>query len=469
MGEAGVLGTSVNPLQVYMQYQQRRAQQEYAIAQQQRKRRDDVIDYVDKYNPEAKWDPFKASINEMAETLVRQPAREALLNRGEDPNQIMSRLGQAKAMVTNRIAELDTWKGTYDEADKTLTGDAKYTPEARSRLRDIFLTHDFKPKKDDEIRQALPSVENILNDPKLFNTAVVTKRFMDNLPVQARNVLGKIRADGTTPTEQDIAGQLPYQYDEITGRVKLDPITQSPLMKMTDQLYQLAMGDKDLRLLMQDEGRDTRAKQEAYLKTVLPMFDKTKVDNKVTAARQPTEGEIGRQQVIAAADERFKNNEAVASGFRPDLLAATFDPSSHRKAEYVNAAGEALTRYDANTHTYTKDDGTSTAKGPIAVRVTFTKGGLAEDLEAMNIDSQLQSGQITQTQADERYKGLAQHRGKLEVQNFDITTKTGRRTLHQVLNQLEDERLAAHDRIGEAYTKKVREHYDQQTGGVYTK
>lgn len=280
-GQAGILGQGTNPLSVYMTYQQRRAQNEYAVAQQQRKRRDDMFDYVGQYNPDAKWEPFQARVNEMAQTLVRNPVKEKL-NQGLDPNQIQSSLGFTQGLVKNYIAETSTWKTTHDQAYKKVTEDAKYNEAAKSALNDIFFQPNGAPRENDEIRRDIQGIDHgIIFNPKLFNETVVAKKFMDTLEEQAKTTWGTIpKADGTYMTSQEIQGKLPYQRD-ANGLVVIDPHTQKPLMKMTDELYTLAKGSQDLRLLMESKGGNTRTGEEDYLKRLLPGLDKSSVKETV--------------------------------------------------------------------------------------------------------------------------------------------------------------------------------------------
>lgn len=279
-GEAGIFGSSINPMQVYMQYQQRRAQQEYAIAQQQRQRRDKVFDQVAEYNPTAIWDQAGAMVNQMADDLVRQPTKEALL-RGEDPNEILVKMGMAKGQVQSFNAETGVWKEKYNDAFKEFSTDAKYKYEIRTALRDVFFDHIGKLKHPDEVRAGLPSLESLRSNPDFLDESVVVKRFMDTLQEQGTKTWGTIPMEnGTYLTSKEISAKMPLLRDK-NGAVVIDPHTNLPIPTVNDNLYTLAKGSQDIRLLMEKKGGETRAAQDAYLKKVLPGQDKVKYEETI--------------------------------------------------------------------------------------------------------------------------------------------------------------------------------------------
>lgn len=466
-GKSGILGTSTNPIGVYMQYQRQREQQNYLREQEVKKRRDATFDYVGKYNPEAMWEPFNAEVNNMAQTGVRQWAV-GELNSGRDPNQIQAELAYRQGAVNNFAKETGTWKDTHDKALTTIKGDAKYNPEAVTALHDIFFQPNGRPQPKEYIRQNLSAVDQILYNPDLMNSTVVTKKFIDGLSEQNRQTRGKIeKADGTYLTSAELTAKLPYLRDN-KGEVVIDPHTQQPIPIVNDNLYTLAMGSQDMRLMMQKFGGDTRAGQEAWLKKVLPGQDKVSYKEDIKGGFKKTEGERTAGDTATAIDERFKNNEAIVSGFRPDLLASTFDPYKSHQVEYLGEKstpeGKAFVPIvKEEKGIYYDAEGKRVSK-PTKLRVSFTKGGLTDFQMAMiNTDSSL-----TEAQKKDKIDKLQEEMGKLNTKDFDITTKPGKRAAHHVLNRLLDEFLPPKERQAEGYTKKIGEYYDQgKTGGVY--
>lgn len=460
-GQAGIFGNSTNPLSVYMQYQNRRAQTQYLQQQDEKKNRDQMFEYVGKYNPEAKWEPFNKMVNDMAQSEVRDWAQYQL-NKGVPANQMQSELAFRQGGVRNFIGETQTWKEAHDRGEKAITGDIKYTPEARTALNDIFFQPNGAPRNPEEIRKGINDVDKILYDPKFYNRDVVTKKFMDTLPEQAQQTWGSIaKADGTLMTSQEVTGKLPYQRD-AKGEVILDPHTQKPLMKMTDELYTLAKGNQDVRLMMETEGGPTRAGQEAWLAKNLPGFDKTGVKNLVKEGFKKTADDRDAEGITTSANERFKNTEKLVNDFRPDLLSQTFDPYKDHKVEYVGRDGLGVVSYDKDTKTYTLSDGSTSALPPKKIRVSFTKGGVSEDMQVLRI----QTSDMSPTEKKDALAEIAKQQGKLNTQEFDITTKQGKRTVHHVLNRLLDEYLPPKQRLAESYTKTVNDNYDDKPAPV---
>ncbi|SRR5258706_4623561 len=280
-GAAGILGQGTNPLSVYMQYQARRAQNDYLQYQEERKKRDKLFDYVGTYNPDAKWEQYQAEVNNMAQTEVRNWTAQQL-NKGRNPDQIQAELGFRQGRVKSFSAETGVWKTTHDDAYKKVTEDAKYNEDAKSALNDIFFNAQGGKRNPDEVRRDIAGIDqNIIYNPKMFNESVVVKKFMDTLQEQGTKTWGTIpKADGTYMTSQEISSKLPLLRDD-KGRAIIDPHTNQPIPTVNESLYTLAMGSQDLRLLMQNRGGDTRAGQETYLKKVLPGQDKVKYEETV--------------------------------------------------------------------------------------------------------------------------------------------------------------------------------------------
>lgn len=468
-GKSGILGTSINPINVYMQYQRQREQQNYLREQEVKKRRDETFDRVEKYNPDAGWEPFMAEVNNMAYNEVRVWAQHEL-NSGKDPNQIQAELAYRQGAVNNFAKETLSWKDTHDKALTTIKGDAKYNPEAVTALRDVFLQPNGRPQPKEYIRHNLSAVDQIMYNPDYFNPAVVTKKFMDTLPEQTKQTWGTLqKEDGTYLTSKEMTAKLPYLRD-ASGNPQIDPHTQQPIPIVNENLYTLAMGSQDMRLLMQKFGGDTRAGQEAWLKKVLPGQDKVSYKEDIKGGFKKTEGERTAGDTLTMGNERFKNTELLVNHFRPDLLAAVFDPSQPNRAEYITDQGKPVTGYDEVTKTYFTGDGKSTTKEPTKIRVTIKHGGLAGDFIAMGLKSDFAHGIITKDQLDEKLKVLTESAGKEDTRIFDRTTKEGKRVLHQIISRMQDEFLPPKERLGESYSKIISEHYDEgNTGGVYTK
>lgn len=443
-GSAGVFGTGVNPLSVYMQYQQRRAQNEYLQYQEERKKRDKLFDYVGTYNSDAKWEQYQAEVNNMAQTEVRDwTANE--LNSGRDANQIQAELGFRQGRVKSFAAETGVWKTTHDDAYKTITGDAKYNEEATSALNDIFFNANGGKRTPDEVRRDIQGIDHsIIFNPKFFNETVVAKKFMDTLEEQARTTWGTIsKADGTYMTSQEIQGKLPYQYDK-DGVIMLDHHTLKPLMKMTDDLYTLVKGSQDMRLLMESKGGDTRAGQEEYLKRLLPGLDKSSVKEGVKEGFKKTE--LDRKAEWAKWGWGYNVDPADLMN-RHDLLKEITDKYTPETLGIFNHTTKDVQVQYSNFKTDAKGN-----KIPTEIDISYP--------------SKLQDENMTPAEKKEQYKAhvMGESPLKLRHEKMKIETEAEKQAARVVLS----EHLDQYDQkrsLGDQYAKFENEMKDKRLKG----
>ena len=150
-GKAGVFGSSINPLSLYLQYSGQRERNKAAAAAQQRAERDKAMDYLDKFSPNSKFDIFNRDVNEQA-TGVREwyiQQKQA----GRSDYEINPQLKQKQGQILAYAQEADGWKKTIDELETKVNNDPiRYKVDGpdtlKSQLRNIYLNADGSKKED---------------------------------------------------------------------------------------------------------------------------------------------------------------------------------------------------------------------------------------------------------------------------------------------------------------------------------
>lgn len=465
-GQAGIFGNSINPLQYLMQQQARQQNRQAELAKQQREDRDKLLDYNSKYNPSSKNAVFNYRIAENAQK-VRDFTMGAY-RAGVPIERVTNEAERMKGVINAYISEVDQWKATLDDIESEIEKgelSGKYVKGARGKLRDVYLNPDGSLKDDGEIRKGMAEVENIFNDPEIYNKGGVIMDWIKNLPEQSRSVYSKKMTPGYTPTdlENTVISKLRYETDE-DGLLKLND--QGEKIPIIDEAtYELAKLNPDLKLLMESNGGKTKDEQINWLKQNIPGgTDSVKSERKIVRGVKLDQKDAWRRDGFSgrvnpeAVKDRFENNEAIVNGFRPDILANTFSPFEDQKVHYVDSEGRSVAAQ--RNGQYYDENGRVIGK-PSKIRVEFNAKVNPYAIQGIMMDPNLSDDEKQQAMVE------SMKSGGTVTRNFDITNESGRRQAHEALNRILDEYLPMNSRYGEDYTKLVRDKYEKGSGGVY--
>ncbi len=284
LGNATILGGSINPLQVFMMQQAQQSKNDAAVQAQKRKDRDSVMDYADKYNPETKFTQLNQRLGDSVEAELRAPVRQVLETGDVRKADMLGKRLQAN--LDSRRREYDAWKQTYDEASKIVEDNIKsgrFDPSARSVIRDTLFDNEGRLKPDNDIRAGIAQIESIVDHPKNLNPSFVARSFMNTLDEQATEQFKKQIA-GDYDVTSTLTSKLNYRTKLNPNGVvefELDKNGNKILNDISPDVYRLANANPDMRQLMEMHSIEKTGKpddensQKEFLKQVLPVFDKT--------------------------------------------------------------------------------------------------------------------------------------------------------------------------------------------------
>jgi len=351
LGNATILGGSINPLQVYIGQQAQRQKNEALKAEQAKKDRDALHDYMDKYKPEAKFDPLKQRISDYVNNH-REKSYSVIDAAQNDPRKISMaerdiRRGQGE--VNSYIAETDNWKNDYDAASKIIEDNIKsgiYKPESRSVLRDVLYDNTGKLKPDNDIRAGMNQLQSIVDHPNNYDKQGVALNFMKGLPEKVNQYYTDMfNPLGQQYNIQDTKTKLGIAQDD-KGRIIMDPRTGMPKINMTDDVYIQAMQDPMLsKLVAKDVPNGTIEQNKKYLTALLEGYDPKEVKNRPQLGFKQNEadrryyhfGGYGYRNQKADLEGRDELLNRVVSGDSgKDVLSYFGKLASDVRAEYAS-------------------------------------------------------------------------------------------------------------------------------------
>ena len=424
-GLAGVFGTSINPLSVYMQFSAQRQRNKAAMAAQQKAERDKAMDYADKFNELGKFDELNYKINDITENTVRQPFL-AGISQGRDINSLKNEAQYNYGKVKSLIGETDGWKLKIDELQKTMDADpiryntgeqplAEGKVQAKSLIRDLYLDEGGKVKNDfNEIRRGMLDADKVLFDPRVLNTEGVVKAFTEKAPEQSRVLLSKVYSDmGYGPDEIETMSKSGLTYELGPDGRPLMNEDYTPKVVVDENLYRLAKADPWMNSLMSAASQDKAGQMKWLKQNVTGAGDKITVDRQVIQGRKQEAEEdprnfawgIGFGVPVANLEARRDWLEKATSGNRPDLLRAVGNLTKDIKVDYA---------------TGTKDN-----EGKKVILVQFPSG--MEDPSIMS---------------NPNLSGLLISPGKSKGSyELDISTPQAKRAARQALSEIVDSQL----------------------------
>lgn len=350
-GKAGVFGSSINPLAVYMQYAGQRERNKAAIAAQQRAERDKAMDYLDKFNPTSKFNELNYRVADRVKANVRD-WYVGNVQAGNSGTLLKNELQNRQAQEMAYVEETNAWKETIDGLEKDIKADPiRYKTgegSALSAVRDIYKNPDGTLRSDDEIRQSLLNADALKFDPRILNTEGVVKSFVEKLPEQNKVLLSKAySAMGYLPDEIEtmVKSGLTYEMEKnpATGQMQVafnDDLT--PKVVVDDKLYRMAKADPYMNSLMMDASASKEGQMDWLRKNVRGQGDKVSIDRQVISGKKmDTEKDPGNMafginfgRSVADIEARRDWLEKATSGNRPDLLKAIGNVTKEIKADY---------------------------------------------------------------------------------------------------------------------------------------
>lgn len=370
IGQAGIFGSSINPLQYLMQQQARHQKSQASISEEQRKQRDKLMDYNEKYNPSSKFAEFNYRIADKAQKEIREPVL-AGMNMGVPINQLTYERDRAVGVLNAYTKEVDSWKEALDSMDKDIqAGEASgvYKKGAHRVLRDIYLDENGQLKNDGDIRQGMANVEELFNNPEIYNKDGVIKNWVDNLKDQGRAMYSTKWNDGYSPDdiENIVTSKLRYERDP-DGSLKTSS-TGDPIPIIDDTTFKLAKMDTNLRLLIEANGGPTEEGQRKWLSQNIPGgIDSIKENRQIQRGHKLStkEDKTSRWGVdfgkpISDLETRREWLQSVTLGTRPDLLQAIGNTVKDFKASYVGEGKNKKIRLEWATSLEAEGEGTPT-------------------------------------------------------------------------------------------------------------
>lgn len=418
----------------------------------ERKLRDDIISENVKFAPEKVWEPFYSEVEDEIQTNVREWTQGELA-RGLSPNQIQTerarRMGEARKLEKKinyfRSIHDGLYKRLNDEVDEGNLKPGYYD----SKINDFFF-NGRQAKRSDEIDPS--GIENVFDDSAGYNMSKISSDFMRTLPQQ---VIEKYREISSQLGEQFDVNIVKSKLGLVTnpdGTPKIDPLTNLPVVSMTDDVVMAAMGNQYIRNYVHDQLGERASDTEAVKDLLAPLltpFDKRAAQQQHRNGFKYTETQRninsgGYTVPLNSVEERYDTLHTVTHERNPELLAA-IGKAQGVKIEYLDSAEDNQGQFGGRP------------KSVILVEYPNPKWTLEREQGAGKNDA----GQPK----------VPQHIRK----QLPLYTEEQRQTAMEYLNTVFDEKLPAKAKIGENFTnfrKKKRREMEEsesnsETGGVY--
>ena len=347
-GLAGVFGTSLNPLSVYMSYASQRQRNKAAMAAQQKADRDKTMDYLDKFNPSSKFKELNYKINDVAQRVVRDPVMQGL-EQGQSLSQMQAKIQFNKGQVEGLVGESDQWKATLDAIQEDFDADPiRYNQNAKSALRDIYLNDDGTVKEFDQIRAGIQNADGLKFDPRVLNQEGVVKKFTEDLPQQSKVLLHKVYTDmNYTPDQVETMVKSGLQYEmRLNPKTGIqEPVLDDNLMPkvvIDEKVYALAKADPYMNSLMNAASKDKAGQMKWLQENVRGAGDKVNIDRQVVSGKSIKDprykhfGGYGYKTPIEDLQQRDDILEQISLGGTTGEANLGYfnDPMSDVKASY---------------------------------------------------------------------------------------------------------------------------------------
>lgn len=365
----GVVGgnSGVNPLnlmQMFLQYRQQGRMLKQRQDENDRAERDRTIKYAEQFGRTlSEWDDVNNAIINDGGVLMNKTQQ--LLHEKKDPNDVtkaiykdgMNLLATAQEM-TNAKKNLEIMRGDINKG----IDEGIFKPDVvRSKFNDIVRNPNGTIKLSQnpdgstnwmELRNSLAKSPELFNDPSIYDEYGVVSKWVGGLKDWQNDYLSKFsNAPGRTPdlVREKIESGLEYMIDPKTNKIMVDD-NMNPIPKIDDTWLKIARTDKNMKVVLDAFGGNTRESQMQYLKNmVVPQMDQPKIEKQLIQGHPIPEADrryfafgSGFRFPIADLEDRDKRLEEIVTKTRPDLLSGLHDPSSDLGAAYADKDGNPI-------------------------------------------------------------------------------------------------------------------------------
>lgn len=447
-GQAGIFGGSVNPLQVYMQHTANRQRNRQLMYEEERKKRDSLIDDMRKFNPDKVWEPFYDESNRFIQQHVKDYTTQAL-NAGLPASRVSAEADKRKGEALTLINKINWQKSQFDELGNRIDKDEYLDPSYYHQKKNDFFFNGMRAKPVNDIDTS--KAEDIFKDSKGYRVDKIVKDFMTGLPNKINQHYTMYWDQlGQNYDIQETGTKLGLQYaDKLgpdgkpTSAVVIDPRTGQPKISMTDDVFTQALGNNYLMNIVNDNlGPDASMNaKRAYLTGLLEGADPKQIKAQPRVGHKLDESDKFYHAFQGGAGYRTHPDDL---NNRDELLDRVADGKGEDVLGYF---GEATKDVKA---TYDKD-----AKGkPTAVTITYpsyvagTKHLSDEEFQALS-----QSAKI------EYLNNLSKSKS-IQTSTYPIATPEDRRKMKIALSQRMDE-IDKKRSIGQEYVNYINEKRDR--------
>lgn len=355
-GQAGVFGSAINPLQVYMQQNANKQKRLDDQLKYDREQRDALISDLRKFNPDKVWDPFYQEVNEYVQNNVRDFANTAL-QKGAPVSAINPYLERRKGEANTLVSKINWLKSTYEQGAEGFEGDDYIIQDkALSDWNDVFF-NGGKARKSYEIKDADKQRQAIANNPDNYDMNKVAVDFMKSLPTKVTQQWTEYWGQlGKEYNVQETQTKLGFQYKIGANgeqEVVLDPRTGQPKISMTDEVFTQALQNKYLKnTLDKYVGDQPKEVQREYLTKILEGQDPRSIKNRPQLGFKKTKEDdtqkwgINFGVPVVDLETRREWLQGVTTGARPDLLQAIGNTVKDFKAQYVGEGKDKKIRIE---------------------------------------------------------------------------------------------------------------------------
>jgi len=347
-GKAGVFGSSINPLQLFLQQGANRERQKQLQAERQRKDRDLFISDIEKHSPAKVRDPFFEEIQGRAQQI--RDKSYALLDQGYNKEAITRMVGKDWGDLDTEVSRANMKMDTFDQFRAELKENKKfYLPETESRLNDIwFEGNRARPINDINTDNARPQV---FENPDLFNVNNIAVEFMKSLPEKVNQYYTDMwNPLGQQYNVQETKTKLGFQYarNPQTGQdeIVIDERTGQPKISMTPDVYIQAVQNPYLsKLVERDLPKGTVEQKKQYLTAILEGQDPKDIKNRPQLGfKYRDESELGvdtGSSIVGSGDNSLKSYDKIGSDKKIGFDSISFGYSSPTSIPFSTTQGGA--------------------------------------------------------------------------------------------------------------------------------
>jgi len=346
LGNATILGGSINPLQVYMGQQAARERDKVAKLKAYQDARDKYTEEELKYKTEPVNIHDRAVIEAEANNL-RQRHLENYDRLGHNKSKVQAAKDWSDLNV--KIDQANQIHNAHKEAYDILKSDPTYNftdafralNDKRDAVHERWKVGGMNPDDD--------SFNDVLTNPKYYNKAALVKNHIDTLHENSNDYLSKqTDAYGNHYTNSQISSQLPYetedQIDPLTGlktkNWKLDE-RGDKIIKMNPTLFQSVKSNPKLNQVMEMEAGANAEDQKKWIMDNLTGRDKSKRNVTLQNERPIKENESDSQDssIVGSGDNALKPYDQIGQDKKLGFDSIAFGYSSDKEIPFSTTQG----------------------------------------------------------------------------------------------------------------------------------